>query len=296
MFGKDANTPEVITLILDRTMDRDVSPRIRALQALAVVDVPKEMLSKTLQTIAARLMDDTQAGVKAQAAMTLTAFGDRATQAIPALIRGTTDPASWEIRRACIYGLGEVGRTNEGDNPDSRCVNAVLKGMSDHALQVRLESIRAMGKLGKPVDPTLQMAVEKELTRLTVDKDKVVCIWAWMSLMCVTEVNATAIQGIRSLIQDRDPRIRSAAILALSQIGSHARFAVPELAKSLKDPDMAVKSAAIVALAQIDTPGVEALTGLQAIIDEKEGNEGLKLLARSALDHIKGVKKMPDKK
>lgn len=315
LYGKDASTDKIIETVLNRTLDKDVSPRNRALQALTALDIPPTMLPKVLSKVALRLTTDSEAGVKLQAAQTLhfltvaaieddrdnkpfakQALAYLAETATPALLSGAKDMNSWEIRRASVLAIGDLGRAREKEPPDPNCVRALLGTVKDTTFQVRMESVRSLGKLGKPGDPALAVAVEAELRRLAQDKDKVVSIWAWMSLMCVTEINPDAVKAITSLMQDKEARIRNASIRALTQIGEHAHFAVPELTKLLKDPDIGVQVSAIHALCDIlDKPNAVAISGLQALADDKEAKKELKRLAADAIEYIRAGKKMVDK-
>ncbi len=303
LFGKLASTPEIFRKILDRTVDPDPSPRFRSLQTIMALDIPDSLLPKTIYALQKRLREEAQVGIRVQAVMVLFNMGEKAVPAIPDLIRVAqilpSSGNSWEVRRAAVYTLAEIGRgkTNT-DPPDSRCVSAMLTALKDQTFQVRMEGIRGFGKLGRPAESDLAAEVESELRRLTLDRDRVVSLWSWMSLMCVTDVNPVAVKAIRDHMQDKEARIRSASIRALAQLGSHARFAVPDLVKALKDPDFGVRMSAIIALAGIEDPGIVAMNGLQAIVDDKEATEGFQKLAKAAIEHIKGVKKMdkPDKK
>jgi HEAT repeat protein len=304
-FGQEAGTDEIVKLILARTNDNDLSPRLRALQALGAIKIPTSMWPDVLKQVSYRLTEDPQVVIRAQASLAFCAFGLEAAPAIPALIKGTADPGSWEIRRACVHSLGIVGcgpKANQA--PDAKVVNALLTCLKDPALMVRMETIYSLGALGKPAETPLRVAVESELLRLSKDKDANVGIWASMSLMCVTDDNAMkekAIVTVRSHLKDSDARVRCTAARSLGALGSHARFAVVDLANMLKDSEPTVIVAAISTIAGIDDPGLEAKNALQALIDmkdvpekQKDTYEFLKKYAQAALDHIN--KKVPPKK
>lgn len=298
VFGKEASTKEVVQVLLERLLDKDASPRMRAIQALASLDITDDQMPKVVQAVAARLTEDPQAVVRAQAALAFCVFGKKAAPVMGSLIKGANDPTSWEIRRACVHAIGEAGQNGPTSPPDTKAVQALLTCLKDPALHVRMEAIFSLGKLGQPADPTLKATAESELSRLANDKDRAVSIWAWMSLMTITGINEAAIKAIREHLRHEDPRVRATAAKGLAQLGSAARFAVVDLAKLLKDKDTGVASAAIFAIAQIDEPGLEAMAGLKALADDKDGNDFLKRQAQGALDYIKKVNKMdkPDKK
>lgn len=299
-FGKEASTEPVVKLLLARTTDQDVSPRLRALQALSAVKIPEKMWPEVIKMVSARL-EDGQLVIRAQASLALVSFGKEAYPALPAVVQGARSGGSWEIRRACVHVLGVIGNGPKNDQPpDPRAVNVLVTCLKDPALQVRMEAIYALGALGRPIETPLRQAVETELLRLANDKDRNVSIWAWMSLMCVTEVNDKAVAAVRDNLRHEDPRVRTTAARALAQIGSHARFAVPDLAKLLRDKEPNVVVAAINTLAAIDDPGLEAKNGLSALIADKDYpekekplREYLQKMAQAALDHINKVPKKP---
>src|SRR5262249_10232640 len=129
-----------------------------------------------------RLVEDSQAVVRYQAAVALTRYGDQAKPVINSLVRGCDDLSAWEIRRVAVNALSLAGRVENGP-ADVRAVRAMYSRLSDQAFQVRLEAIMGLGYMGKCADAVLQTAVEQKLQLMTADRDKVTVIWAYVALM-----------------------------------------------------------------------------------------------------------------
>lgn len=289
-FGAAASSTEVIRLILGRCLDADALPRCRACQALALLEIRPEDRRTVVEILGRRLTEDPQVAVRYAAGMTLTRYGEDCDSIIPLLLKGTADPSSFEVRRVAVMTLATAGRPESGP-PNPAAVNGMLKALKDPALQVRLEGLRGLAYLGKPGEPALQVAVEQALRAQTLDRNKLVAIWAWVGFMATHETNVEAVKAIAAHLKHDETRIRIAAAGALGMMGTRSKFAVPELLELLKDPDLTVVAAGINALAQIEDPGLKVVTTLTDLSQDKDAKEYIRDLAKNAVDHIKKNRK-----
>ena len=111
-FGDRAH--KAVPELLKRLNDRDVSPRARAVMTLRVIAVAEKDVPKVVTALAARIQPsnqgrEVQASVRYEAVITLRRFLEDAQPAIPALITGTLDPASWELRYISVQTLWRAG-------------------------------------------------------------------------------------------------------------------------------------------------------------------------------------------
>ena len=104
--------PAVIKALLNQ---QDSSCRVYAALTLAAMASNKRMglheedVPQAVKALGEGLSYDGQAVVRFHSAIALGMFGDKARMAIPSLVGRVHDPSSWEIRRAVIAALGNVG-------------------------------------------------------------------------------------------------------------------------------------------------------------------------------------------
>ena len=105
------------------------------------------------------LAGDPEWQVQLVAADTLGNIGPWAVEAVPALARLAGDPAGWQVRRNAIEALGRIGSS------DGPAGEAMIRGLSDSDVRVRLNAAMALGRaLAPPVHaiPALKEARERD--------------------------------------------------------------------------------------------------------------------------------------
>ena len=119
-FGPVATV--AVPAIVDRCLDTDSSPRVKAVIALSLLDIQDKDRPKVIEALNKRLEDnDPQSVVRDHAAVALSRFGEEAKAAIPGLVKATADPSSFEIRRAAISALRRIARDPKA-GPDPRAI------------------------------------------------------------------------------------------------------------------------------------------------------------------------------
>jgi HEAT repeat protein len=97
--------------------------------------------------------------------------------------------------------------------------------------------------------------------------------------MALARIGEPAVPALIETLNDRDPKVRAAAAMALARIGSQAKAAVPALIKALKDKDPDVRREAARALGQMGPAAQEAVPALLEALrdsgdDSSEPNTG----------------------
>ena len=218
-----------------------------------------------------RLQEDSQGVVRYYAAMALFNFGEDARYALDALIKGTSDSATWEIRHACVCAMRLAGRDARG-GPQVRVSHALIGALHDPAYRVRLDAILAISALGKPDDNMMFLATKQALQDRLGDREPAVKIWAHVALMVFEEVTDRSVQSVIKFLKHNDPKARVEAARGLGSIGSKIRTKVamiePALVGALQDKDSSVVGAAARALLELDPLSGSART---AILEQLKG-------------------------
>ncbi len=142
-FREDAM--DAIPLIVDRTRDKDASPRVKAVLAIKIMGIRDTDIIRVVKALGERISSDTQAIVRYEAAQALTRFGPDTREVVADLVRGVGDTSTWELRHACIVALIVAG-VDPKKGPDERVTDALLlrtQTFYEPTVQVRLESIMA---------------------------------------------------------------------------------------------------------------------------------------------------------
>jgi len=298
---------DLITLLLDRCEDRDVSLRIRAVQAFTVLDSDKEEHKRIVRAMGSRLRNDDQEDVRFQAAFCLLRFGEEARGALDSLIYMSWNALSFETRRTCIQCLELCGRNaGKPPAPEPKVTLALLKslgekvGEGDRASQARREAAVALGSLGRSTDTTLHQRVMNALTAKLSDPDKTVVIWSLVSLMALDNPNKPSdnyVTLLKGHLKSKDIRERVQTIRALGLIGDNNPMILPTLIELLDDKNPVIVGNSILALAGIGPPAMKAVPKLEEIAAVKDQDPAVKAAAEMAVKIIKGIKdKDKDKK
>jgi HEAT repeat protein len=284
-FGPAAS--EAVPALLDKLYDHDASPRAKAIVALSLIKINEADRSRVVAALGEKVQTDNQAMVRYNAAVALSMIGKDTKGAMPGLLHGMEDQTSWEIRRAAIAAIIEAGATKTG--PDPRVTRALLVSLEDHAAQVRLEAVVALGQMGRPDDGLLLDHTLRALKAMTADKDKTVDIWARLSLMALADkINAVDMDFLTKCTKSGElSRVRTQAVRALGTVGTKSNTVVPLLVDLLSDKDPAVAGNACIALGGIRDPGPNAEKALTDLSLNKETDDEVKKVALKALDDIK---------
>src|SRR5262249_41576982 len=138
--------------LLDRTLDRDASPRIKAVMALRYVEVERSQIPSVVKRLASKLTysQEHEVQVRYEAARTLQRFMKDAAPAIPSLILASRD-GSFEMRHICVGMLWRLGMESKHESKERRDITeALLQRMADSTTAVRLEAITGVAALGRP--------------------------------------------------------------------------------------------------------------------------------------------------
>lgn len=287
-FGK--LTAQTVPVLLDRCLDRDASPRIKAIMALSFIEIDKKDIPKVVECLAKRIGEDGQAIARYHAALSLQRFTDEtsAKAAITPLIRACQDTTSYEIRALAVSLLRQIARdTSKG--PPYAVSDILVRTAKDPAAQVRLEVAMALGALGRSSETQMQESIERTLLALTRDRDKAVGVWGYVGLLAHTEkVNESQVMAVaQPLLGDPSTRLRLHSARALGAIGAKAKVAIPTLLRALEDKDEEVVAEAIVALGAVGDPNERVLKSITEISTREKTDEVLKKLAKTTLEQLK---------
>jgi HEAT repeat protein len=287
LFGPASS--EVVTVLLDRCMDRDMSPKVRAVQALAVMELRKEDVPRVIEGLDRRLKEDTQVEVRYQAACALLRFGTGMRMALDGLCAGVQD-SSWEVRHVCVLALPAAGQTDSG--PDPRATRALLAGLRDGASKVRVDAAVGLGAMGKPANSVMLLEVERGLQATMTDRDRSVAVWSVVSLTLLDRPIDGGLNLVGKALTHSDQRVRLHAARAAAVLGPKAiKHCVPGLLEMLKSRDPAEIVMACAALGEMGDPGEQASTALHDLIGDKNLDENLRKFAEETLKKIRKGKK-----
>jgi HEAT repeat protein len=292
-FGKEA--ARAVPALLDRCLDRDVSPRVKAVIMLRFIEVRDDQVAKVVKSLASRVsnINEYQAVVRYEAAVTLGRFAKDAHDAIPALARGTQDSASWEIRKVCVQVLWQAAYDAK-KGPDPVAVRALITALRDPTVQVRMEAIRGLGALGKARDPKLTAQVIAALSNqvntgsLTAPiSSRVLAIWAATAIHVIEGKSDVDIwiKRIAKFLHNKDLQVRVQAASALGALGKKSKGFVGPLKGLLEDKEPEAVQAGCLALAQIGEPRETILDAIKGVLGHKDPN--VVVTACQALIHMK---------
>ena len=171
---------------------------------------------RVVKALGERISSDTQAIVRYEAAQALTRFGPDTREVVADLVRGVGDTSTWELRHACIVALIVAG-VDPKKGPDERVTDALLlrtQTFYEPTVQVRLESIMARGRMGRPQNPKKLQQVLAALKSPTNynSQNKTIRIWSHVSLMALEDkVNDKYLQVVADYLTDREARHQGAS-------------------------------------------------------------------------------------
>ncbi len=183
-----------------------------------------------------------------KAADKLAEMGPRAAQAVPALIRTMQDDSDWDerynqVRRAAARALGEIGYAARAANP------ALIEVLDSYDYKVRLEAVKALGKIGPKQSPD----VIEALTGVLKDPDFDVRREAVVALGNFEECAKCALPQLVTMnLSDQDFDVRREAVKSICRISSGSTSSVCALVQALDDDDVDVRREAVIALREAE--------------------------------------------
>jgi HEAT repeat protein len=281
-FGPGAK--EAVPVLIDRTSDRDASPRTKAVMALRYVPIPADELPKVIKTLARRVdpYTETQAIVRYEAAVSLMRHASNAREAIPQLLHGAVDKSTWETRQVCLAVLREAG-ADKKLGPDARVTRALLGALRDPTTAVRMEAITGLGAMGRPSDPVMLKRVMDSLTiQISPRNNPVLVIWARVSLMSLDgKIADKHIELIAREIRNADQEVRLNALQGLAAMSKYGKPALPFLMEAIGHRDVATAAGALSAALQIDEKDPRVQATVESIRQKKDAPEALKAVIKS---------------
>jgi HEAT repeat protein len=326
---------DAVLLLIDRTHDKDASPRVKAVLALKIMGVRGTDRQRVVKALGERIANDSQAIVRYEAAQALMRFGPDGREVVGDLVKGLGDSSTWELRHACILALIVAG-VDEMKGPDPRVTDALLLRINtfyEPTFQVRLEAIIALGALGRPQDPKKLQQVIAGLRQHFNSSNKAIKIWSHVSMMALEDkVNTKDLDTIAGYLSERDRDVRVQAVTALGALQSKAHDYLPKICdmlRSEKEPQVqaaacnalgrmgdksekvlhtlirltekddlesvSVVLSACSALAQIGAPTPEVMEAMNKVLEHRSMSPQQKDLVRKYMEEVKKPKE-PEKK
>jgi HEAT repeat protein len=282
---------QLVTSLIGRCADQDASVRVRAIQALTILDVKKEEIPGIVKAMdnRMRLSQESQVVVRFQAAVCLMRFGEDSRDALTGLLSGAEDPQSFEVRRMSLRALQNCGHLPNG-TADPRVTRVLLKCLSDPTAGVRLEAVIALGSVGRCPDPMLQLRVDQMIPQMINDRDKVVGIWALVTWMSIDKPDEPRVARLKGNLSSTDQRIRINTIRALGIIGARVRSVLPALIELLHDKDPVIVTLACTTLAGLGKDAMPAVKALTDLSERKDVEKVIAAIAAASVKQITGLK------
>ncbi len=249
-----------------------------------------------------RAVQDSDVGVRYRAVIALGRYGQRAREAIPALITALKDsdrvsPLSATVGNAAARVLGhEIGAS---------AVPALLSALGDSTFVVRANALVGLEEVYSlyPVTsrPPATIELMNALTNALRDRDARIRAPAAFVAGQIGPSAAAVLPSLVTALQDREADVRADAAKSIGEIGerpnlgrgeSAAKSAVPALAATLSDRDARARANAAWALGWIGPASVTALPSLIAALKDtdesvrQEVADALGLIGREAKDAV----------
>ncbi len=223
-----------------------------------------------------------------RAARALGAIGPQAEAAVPQLTKALKDEHP-KVRAYAAYALGRIGKPaaigasdalienafdkdplvrrstlralRMLDPPQERTMPLVMRILEEGDVSIILPALQSLAEQGKDAVPRLREALKHEAAQY----------WACLALADIGPDAADAVPDLRAVLKARDPDVRLEALVALGQIGSASKPAIPEIAALVdKDEFKHVRYAAIYALGNIGTDAAAFESLQRAIASDDE--------------------------
>jgi HEAT repeat protein len=215
--------------------------------------------------------------------------------ALKKLVSRLGDTSTWEIRKACAGALARVAMPpNKNTTPDPVVIYQLRRRLTsvENCAQVRMEAAQTLVMLGPPRKPDDRSDLIQTLRRAADNKkeDTVVRIWANVGIMRMAGMDKKRVAFIGDLLDHDILGIRCQASRALSIMGSDAKTQVNKLRAALKDKDTLMLNWVLIALANMGSSARGALPSLEELGKKADKNKD-KVLAKAVAETIKMIKK-----
>jgi HEAT repeat protein len=293
-FGESARG-EAGKALIGRLNDTDASVRVNAAMAIQAIGLDEKDVAEAVQTIQRRFAVETQAFVRYHLTMLAAQIGPPCRVILNDLAQKAKDPGSYEIRKAAVYALGQIGMAADREFADSRAVAALIElfasGSKDISAEVRLEAVVALSGIGN-VNGNDRSRIISAFKSATGDKEKTVAIWANVGLMTYDKMDDKYMTGVTKNLKANEPyNLRLQATRALGVMGSKSKGEVTELIDCLSDKEPLFVAVVAWSLGQIGDDAEKAVPALEQIEKSKDANETVKTAAKDALSKITGKKR-----
>lgn len=286
-FGEEASKA-VNDLIAVMDKDPDVSPRVKAVHAMRMIEIEGKDVDRVVRALARRLSraegGESQVVVRHEALLALLRFAPDASPAVPALKRAAFDPGSWELRQKAVSCLWRTAIENKGktEGPDGEIVLTLLDVViaKNSTYEVKMEALMGLTYMGKPADATIQTRLINELTIYakgpTVGREsnasRTMQIWALAALANLGEnpgLIKTPQARLSSFLKDKNLDIRRQAAAALGGLGKTASSQLPSLLAMLDDEEPSAVAAACQAILLIGDTSEVVVDKLVGMLEAK---------------------------
>jgi HEAT repeat protein len=198
-------------------------------------------------------------GARLAALWDLTALGNRAEAAVPALARILKD-AEPSLQAAAAEALGAVGPATEAAVSD--LLEAALQDGNEGLCR---SAVRALGQIGRrpeSVVPTLLDLLargEPDLQLIAVE-----------ALGAFGPAAAAAVPALAAVLEDADDNLAGEAAWALARLGEAGRPAIPDLVRALKSGEGVLPVKAAFALGEIGAGVEEVVPALRRALGSSD--------------------------
>lgn len=295
-FGEAARKEAGSALIKRLSSDRDASVRLNLIMALQAIGMEANDIPEAVKVIQTRMRTDQQAIVRYHLAMLAAQIGTDARVMIPDLIDRAKDQGSYEIRKAALYALGNIGASIDTKVPaDGRAVGALIEAFAgagrDASAEVRLEAVIALAGIGNPATPFERNRILTAFQAGTKDKEKAIAIWAHVGLMAHNEVDDKHLDAITKHLKPNEPyHLRVQACRALGIMGPKVKSRLTDLTDCLTDKEPLFVAVAVWAVGEMGEYAERAVPMLEELDRKKGTDETVKAAIKDALPKITGKK------
>ncbi|MBM4069376.1 MAG: hypothetical protein FJ271_10575 [Planctomycetes bacterium] len=274
----------------------DISIRVNATMALGNIfnsfDDPQPKHVERAIKVLNRLLNDSQAIVRTQAALALGKLGPAAAPAIPSLLTTLRDRGTWETRQAAAMALGSVGQDTRKKVPSIDAIVGLGKALGiEPTSAVRLAIVQSLGRLGHGAATSHQKQLIQYLDPVstTREAEPAVRIWAHMAVMSLAnEFSESRLASIAKMLDYHDPLVRVQAAQALGSCGPKAKSAVLPLTSALKDKQTDVVMTSLWALGRMEGAAMSAVPAIKSVVADPKAPVPMKKLAEMVIDTIEG--------
>jgi HEAT repeat protein len=269
-IGPDAK--DAVPALIEVLKDNDFNVRQAAADALDAIELKKQSLADEAEIKKIRLLVNTtrleskNRIIQKEALDQLADIGHEAVVALPELIRIIEDRSDWRdnyynpVLKGAVVVLGNIG-------PEARVATpALIKLMDNKDFAVRIEVVKALGKIGPGTDSAL---IEALIQAVRGDPELIVLRDNFAKLL-PSSYEYLAYKGIT--YGDPDCDVRREAAASLGRFGTDAVAAVPALLDAtLTDINENVKRQAAFSLCRIQPGSGAAMIALEKAINDKDG-------------------------